>query len=114
MQKESVILEDKNGEDEIPCCPHCGSKDVIRFVFQENKTQRYQCNICNTTFNKRYGTLFYRRHLSDSEILRVVYLFLTGYPLSNMSPVFDVTENTLRDLLKDVSLGLVKTTTLKY
>ena len=108
MQKGSVILEDKSGEDDIPCCPHCGSKDVIKFGFQKNKTQRYQCNICDTTFNKRYGTLFYRKHLSDSEILRVVYLFLTGYPISNMPPVFDITENTLRALLKDVFLQFQK------
>lgn len=108
MQKGGVILEDKSREDEIPYCPYCSSKDVIKFGFQKNKTQRYQCNICDKTFNKRYGTLFYKRHLSDSEILRVVYLFLTGYPLSNMPPVFDVTENTLRDILKKVFLQFQK------
>lgn len=108
MQKGSVILGNKSRGDDIPCCPHCSSKDVIKFGFQKNQTQRYQCNTCDTTFNKRYGTLFYKRHLSDSEILRVVYLFLTGYPLSNMPPVFDVTENTLRDVLKKVFLQFQK------
>lgn len=108
MQKESVILGNKSREKPIPSCPHCDSKDVIKFGLQENKTQRYKCNSCGKTFNRRYGTLFYRKHLSDSEILHIVYLFLTGYPISNMPPMFDVTEKTIRAILKEVLLQFQK------
>jgi len=103
MQKNGIILKEEY-EGEIPCCPHCNSRDVVKYGFQKNKTPRYRCNTCETFFNRRYGTLFYKRRLSDSEILRLVYLFLTGYPISNMPPVFDLTENTIRDILKDVLL----------
>lgn len=51
---------------------------------------------------------FYKKRLSDDEILRIVYLFLTGYPISNMPPMFDVMEKTLRDILKDVLIQFKK------
>ena len=101
MQKTCVILKDNRREEVLPCCPFCNAGDVIRYGFQKNKVQRYLCNSCDKIFNQRYGTLFYGKHLSDNEILRVVYLFLTGYPLSHMPPLFDVTEKTLRGILKE-------------
>jgi IS1 family transposase len=52
--------------------------------------------------------MFYKKRLSDDEILRIVYLFLTGYPISNMPPMFDVMEKTLRDILKDVLIQFKK------
>ncbi len=105
MQKGKIILKE---EMEIPVCPHCNSSDVVKYGFQRNQTQRYRCNACSKFFNQRYGTLFYKRHLSDNEILRMVYLFLTGYPISNMPPVFDITENTIRNILKEVLLQFQK------
>lgn len=107
MQKNGIIFKRKD-EEEIPCCPHCTSRDVVKYGLQRNKIQRYRCNSCNVFFNHRYGTILYKKRLSDDEILRVVYLFLTGYPISNMPPMFDITENTIRDLLKQVLLQFQK------
>jgi IS1 family transposase/transposase-like protein len=108
MQKTCVILKDTRGEEIIPCCPFCNSRDVIKYGKQNNKVQRYKCNTCYKIFNERYGTMFYGKHLSDNEILRVVYLFLTGYPLSHMPPLFDVTEKTLRGILKETLVQFQK------
>jgi IS1 family transposase len=35
-------------------------------------------------------------------IIEIVYLFLTGYPISNMPPLFQVTERSIRNLLEEV------------
>jgi transposase-like protein/IS1 family transposase len=107
MQKNGIIFKHRNSE-EIPRCPFCNSKDVIKYGKQRNKVQRYLCNSCGKIFNKRYGTLFYKRHLSDDQILQVVYLFLTGYPISHMPPMFEVTEYTIRSILKEVLLQFEK------
>ena len=107
MQKNGIILKDKSSK-EIPRCPFCNSGDVIKYGFQRNKVQRYLYNICDKIFNERYGTLFYKRHLSDDQILQVVYLFLTGYPISHMPPMFDITEYTIRNILKEVFLQFQK------
>ena len=98
----------KKEEHEIPACPYCNSGDEVKYGFQKNRVQRYRCSACGKIFNQRYGTLFYKRHLNDEEILRMVYLFLTGYPMSNMPPLFEVTEKTVRSILKEVILQFQK------
>jgi len=46
---------------------------------------------------------FIRNILSDNQILQMVYLFLTGYPIGKM-PIwlFEITEYTTRRILKEV------------
>ena len=107
MQKNGIIFKDKN-RNEIPCCPFCHSGDVIKYGSQKNKVQRYRCNTCHKIFNERYGTLFYKRHLSDDQILQIVYLFLTGYPIGKMPPMFEATDYTIRSILKDALLQFQK------
>jgi len=107
MQKNGIILKSKDIE-EIPCCHFCNSKDVIKFGHQKNKVQRYQCNTCHKIFNERYGTLFYKKHLSDDEILQIVYLFLTGYSIGKMPPMFEVTDYTIRKILRMYFCSLKK------
>jgi len=107
MQKRIVILDKENGEEKIHC-PYCRSKDVIKYGHQRNGRQRYQCNSCGKVFNERYGTIFYRKRLDEKDILKIVYLFLTGYAISKMVPIFEVTEKTIRSILKDVLLQFQK------
>ena len=107
MQKSGIIFKTKDSK-EIPCCHFCNSRDVIRFGKQKNKVQRYQCNTCHKIFNERYGTLFYKKHLSDDQILQMVYLFLTGYSIGKMPPMFEVTDYTIRNILKEVLLQFQK------
>lgn len=102
MQKNTVIIKSNKERGEISSCPHCNSRDIIKYGFQRNKVQRYLCNTCGKIFNERYGSIFYRRRLTNEEILRVIYLFLTGYPISNMPPMFEITEKAIREILKDV------------
>ena len=94
MQKDIIKLKEEVEED-IPRCPYCNSGDVVKYGFQRNRVQMYRCNTCRKIFNQRYGTLFYKRGLDDEEILKMAYLFLTGYPISNMPPLFDTTESTI-------------------
>ena len=108
MQKNGIIFKDKNGEEVIPCCPFCNSGDVIKYGSQKNKVQRYRCNTCHKIFNERYGTLFYKKHLSDDQILQMVYLFLTGYSIGKMPPMFEVTDYTIRRILREVLLQFQK------
>ena len=107
MQKYGIIFKNEN-RDEIPYCHFCNSRDVIKFGKQRNKVQRYQCNTCHKTFNERYGTLFYKKHLSDDQILQMVYLFLTGYSIGKMPPMFEITDYTIRRILREVLLEFQK------
>ena len=85
-------------------CPYCGSEDIIGHGVQHNGShpKRKKCKACGRTFNMQKGTIFYRKKMSRETIVTIVYLFLTGYPISNMPPLVHVTERSIRNLLEDV------------
>ena len=107
MQKNGIIFKSE-ADGGIPCCHFCNSRDVIKYGHQKNKVQRYRCNTCHKTFNERYGTLFYKKHLSDDQILQMIYLFLTGYPIGKMPPMFEITDYAIRRILKEALLQFQK------
>lgn len=39
-------------------CPHCNSRNVVRFGKTKQGTQRYRCKDCGKTFTATTGTLF--------------------------------------------------------
>ena len=48
------------------------------------------------------GTIFYYKKMPKDIIITIVYLFLTRYPVSNMPPLVQVTEKSIRNLLRGV------------
>jgi IS1 family transposase/transposase-like protein len=82
-------------------CPICSSK-AHRHGTQPNGVQRWICpnNACSTeTFNSRYGTIKYRMRINDQDLYDFVYLFFTGYPISNMAGLRGYSESTIRNNL---------------
>lgn len=54
-------------------CPHCGPQAAtIRYGFQKNKRQRYQCKQCGKTFNQYTKTAFAGLHTRTGQIAFVV------------------------------------------
>lgn len=82
-------------------CVHCGSDYIVKNGRQRNNKQRYLCMDCNKSSNERSGTIFFHKKTSESKILKIVYLFLTGYPISLMVPFFQLNETTIRRMLND-------------
>lgn len=82
-------------------CYLCGHK-AHRHGTQKNGVQRWICpnNHCNTkTFNDRYGTIRYRMRIDDKDLYEMVYLFFTGYPISEMAGLKSYSEQTIRNNL---------------
>lgn len=82
-------------------CPICNRR-AHRHGTQSNNVQRWKCNNnkCDiTTFNSRYGTIRYRMRIEDKDLYDYVYLFFTGYPLSNMVGLREHSESTIRNNL---------------
>lgn len=102
MNKKTIRIQKRNGEIRIFKCPHCDSDKINKHGLQYNGSnpQRYICKECGKTFNELIDTIHYRRRLDPKEIERMVYLYLTGYPISNMTPLFDCSESTIRDIIK--------------
>jgi len=83
-------------------CVHCGSPHIVKNGKQRNGSQEYICNNCGKRFNARAGTLFYNKKLPDKDIVDIIYLFFTGYPISLIPPLKKVSETTIRSILRDV------------
>jgi transposase-like protein/IS1 family transposase len=101
MNQKTIKITGDTGE--LRRCPYCGSEDIIGHGVQHNGShpKRKKCKDCGRTFNMKEGTIFYRKKMSRETILTIVYLFLSGYPISNMPPLVHVTERSIRNLLKD-------------
>jgi len=111
MNKRTVVVSSR--ENPIKLCVHCSSEHIIRYGHQKNRRQRYYCNRCSKTFNKRHGTMFFHKKTSESKILKIVYLFLTGYPMEPMVPFFHLTEKTIRSILNDAIMHFSQIQDLK-
>jgi transposase-like protein len=56
--------------------------------------QRYQCKTCGKPFTKTIGTIFYRKHAREDEILEVLALLAEGNRINTLTRVKDIKENT--------------------
>ena len=82
-------------------CWSCGHK-AHRHGTQANGVQRWICpnNKCDVnTFNSRYDTIRYRMRINDKDLYEMVYLFFTGYPISEMVNLKGYSESTIRNNL---------------
>jgi transposase-like protein len=52
-------------------CPLCGYLKVHKHGKMPSGVQRYFCPGCTQTFNKRFDTLYYHRHVSPEQIRQV-------------------------------------------
>ena len=103
MNKKTIRIHGEQIEKEW-ACPLCGSSDIIGHGRQHNSDhpRRFKCGDCGKTFNEKIGTIFYHKKMPRDTIITIVYLFLTGYPASNMPPLVQVTEKSIRNLLREV------------
>jgi len=65
--------------------------------------QRYQCKTCGKTFTETKGTLFYRKHVSEDEILEVLALLAEGSRISTLARVKGFQEDTILRWLRDAA-----------
>lgn len=65
--------------------------------------QRYQCKTCGKTFTETKGTLFYRKHAPEGEILEVLALLAEGNRISTLSRVKGIKEDTILSWLREAA-----------
>lgn len=102
MNQKSIRIQTRKGEILIFSCPRCESNEIVKNGKQQNGThpQRYICKDCNKSFNELVDTIHYRRRIGSEKIQQIVYLYFTGYPISNMPPLIGCSENTIRDIIR--------------
>lgn len=65
--------------------------------------QRHQCKTCGKTFTETKGTLFYRKHVSEDEILEVLALLAEGNRISTLARVKGYQEDTILRWLREAA-----------
>ena len=63
--------------------------------------QRYQCKTCGKTFTETKGTIFYRKHAQEDEILEVLALLAEGTRISTLTRVKGIKEDTILSWLRE-------------
>ena len=65
--------------------------------------QRYQCKTCSKTFTETKGTIFYRKHAQEHEILEVLALLAEGVRISTLTRVKGIKEDTILRWLREAA-----------
>jgi transposase-like protein len=65
--------------------------------------QRYQCKSCGQTFTETRGTIFYRKHAKEEEILEVLALLAEGTRISTLTRVKGIKEDTALRWLREAA-----------
>jgi transposase-like protein len=66
-------------------CPLCGHAKAHKHGKMPNGYQRYFCPACNQTFNERFDTLYYHRHVTPEQIRQVLQAHSEGSSLRGIS-----------------------------
>jgi transposase-like protein/IS1 family transposase len=80
--------------------PVCKELNSIKYGLQKNGVQKFFCKICKAIFNERFGTPLYRMKTKDKEFKEIVHLFFKGLSIADIADVKDVSEDTIRSILK--------------
>jgi transposase-like protein len=95
-------------------CPNCDCADygqrqsaqktnIQRFGRTKAGHQRYQCKTCGQTFTETKGTLFYRRRVAESEILKALAQIAEGSRISSVSRTTGHKEDTILAWLREAA-----------
>ncbi len=64
---------------------------------------RYYCRHCKKTFNERFDTLYYYRHVSEEQIRQVLQTHSEGSSLRGVSRITGLAYNTVVSIIRAAS-----------
>jgi transposase-like protein len=75
--------------------------NIIKFGKTKASRQRYKCNTCKQTFTESKGTLFYRRHTPEEEIIDTLAHVAEGSRISSLVRTKGHKEDTIIDWIRE-------------
>jgi len=81
-------------------CPLCGHLKVHQHGKTSNGFQRYFCPGCQPTFDERFDTLYYYRHVSPEQIDQVLQVHSEGTSLRGISRISGLAYNTVVSIIR--------------
>lgn len=77
-----------------------GHNNLFKFGKTANGIQRYRCKSCQKTFSENRGTIFYYRHVPESEIIESLAMIAEGNRISAVSRIKGYKADTIAEWLK--------------
>lgn len=84
-------------------CRLCGHPSTHKHGKAPNGSQRYFCPHCKQTFNERFDTLYYHRHVSPEQIRQVLQGHSEGSSLRGISRTSGLAYNTVVSIVRAAS-----------
>ncbi len=84
-------------------CPLCGYLKVRKHGKMSSGVQRYFCPGCRQTFNERFDTIYYHRHISPEQIRQVLQSHSEGGSLRGISRTSGLAYNTVVSIIRAAS-----------
>ncbi|MEA2046108.1 MAG: hypothetical protein U9N48_06265 [Euryarchaeota archaeon] len=78
-------------------------QNIIKFGKTKAGRQRFRCKTCGNTFTETKGTIFYRRHTPEDEIIETLALIAEGSRISSLARVKGHKEDTIIDWIRDAA-----------
>ena len=76
---------------------------IVRYGLTKAGRQRFHCNTCGLTFVETKGTLFYRRRVAESDILKALAQLAEGARISSVSRTTGHKEDTILAWLREAA-----------
>ena len=76
-------------------------RNLQKFGKTPRGVQRYRCTSCGRTFTETTGTLFFRKHAPEKDILETLVLLAEGSRISSLSRAKGFKEDTILSWLRD-------------
>jgi transposase-like protein len=84
-------------------CRLCGHLNTHKHGKAPNGSQRYYCPHCKQTFNERFDTLYYHRHITPEQIRQVLQAHSEGSSLRGISRTTRLAYNTVVSIVRAAS-----------
>ena len=75
-------------------------QNIIKFGKTNAGRQRFRCKTCGKTFTETKGTIFYRRHTPDDEIIETLALIAEGSRINSLARAKGHKEDTIIDWIR--------------
>ncbi len=85
-------------------CRLCGHPSTHKHGKAPNGSQRYFCPQCQQTFNERFDTLYYHRHVTPEQIRQVLQAHSEGSSLRGISRTSGLAYNTVVSIIRAGSM----------
>ncbi len=96
--EKQVCLNDK--------CPDYKKKNaghITRKGFNNKGNQMYKCKTCGMRFPESKGTVFYKRHLTDEQIILICKLLVEKNGIRAIERIMEIHRDTISSLIDDLA-----------